>query len=41
MSRIEFKDVRHAYPPAAGQAPVYALKEISQVWEDGGAYALL
>jgi len=41
MSRIEFKDVRHAYPPAAGQAPVYALKEVSQVWEDGGAYALL
>ena len=41
MSRIEFKDVRHAYPPPAGQAPVYALKEISQVWEDGGAYALL
>ncbi len=41
MSRIEFKDVRHAYPAAAGQAPVYALKEISQVWEDGGAYALL
>jgi glycerol transport system ATP-binding protein len=41
MSRIEFKDVRHAYPSAAGQAPVYALREISQVWEDGGAYALL
>ena len=41
MSRIEFKDVRHAYPPPPGQAPVYALKEISQVWEDGGAYALL
>ena len=41
MSRIEFKDVRHAYPPPPGQAPVYALKEVSQVWEDGGAYALL
>jgi len=41
MSRIEFKNVRHAYPPAKGQEPVYALKEISQVWEDGGAYALL
>ena len=27
MSRIEFKDVRHAYPPPAGQAPVYALKK--------------
>jgi glycerol transport system ATP-binding protein len=41
MSRIEFKDVRHAYPPPAGQEPVYALEEVSQVWEDGGAYALL
>jgi glycerol transport system ATP-binding protein len=41
MSRIEFKDVRHAYPPPPGQAPVYALKEVDQVWEDGGAYALL
>ena len=33
MSQIEFKNVRHAYPPPAGQAPVYALKEVSQVWE--------
>jgi glycerol transport system ATP-binding protein len=41
MSRIEFKNVRHAYPPAKGQEPVYALKEVSQVWEHGGAYALL
>ncbi len=41
MSRIEFKDVRHAYPPPAGQEPVYALQEVSQVWENGGAYALL
>ena len=41
MSRIEFKDVKHAYPPPRGQAPVYALKEVNQVWEHGGAYALL
>ncbi len=41
MSRIEFDKVRHAYPPPRGQAPTYALKEVSQVWEDGGAYALL
>jgi len=41
MSQIEFKNVRHAYPPPPGQAPVYALKEVSQTWEDGGAYALL
>ena len=41
MSRIEFRNVRHAYPPPPGQAPVYALKEVNQIWEDGGAYALL
>ncbi len=41
MSRIEFKDVRHAYPQPPGHAPVYAINEINQVWEDGGAYALL
>jgi glycerol transport system ATP-binding protein len=41
MARIRFKNVRHAYPPPKGQPPVYALKEVDQVWEDGGAYALL
>ena len=41
MSRIEFKDVRHAYPQPAGQPVQYALKEVNQVWENGGAYALL
>ncbi len=41
MARIRFRNVRHAYPPPKGQEPVYALKEINQVWEDGGAYALL
>ncbi len=41
MAKISFQNVRHAYPPAKGQAPVYALKEVDQVWEDGGAYALL
>ena len=41
MARIEFDHVKHAYPPPPGQAPVYALKEVNQVWEDGGAYALL
>lgn len=41
MAQIRFKNVRHAYPPPKGQEPVYALKEINQVWEDGGAYALL
>ncbi len=41
MARIRFKGVKHAYPPPKGQAPVYALKEIDQTWDDGGAYALL
>jgi len=41
MARIRFKNVRHAYPPPKGQKPVFALNEINQVWEDGGAYALL
>ena len=41
MARIEFNNVKHAYPPPPGQAPVYALNSVDQVWEDGGAYALL
>ena len=41
MARIDFRNVRHAYPHPPGQEPVYALKEVNQVWEDGGAYALL
>ncbi len=41
MAKIEFKGVRHAYPPPPGQEPEYALKEVSQIWDDGGAYALL
>lgn len=41
MAQITFQNVRHAYPPPKGQQPVYALNEINQIWEDGGAYALL
>ena len=41
MARIRFNNVKHAYPQPVGQTPVYALKEVNQVWEDGGAYALL
>jgi glycerol transport system ATP-binding protein len=41
MAKIRFDSVRHAYPPPKGQEPVYALKEINQTWDDGGAYALL
>ena len=41
MARIEFKNLRHAYPHPPGSEPVYALKEVNQIWEDGSAYALL
>ncbi|MCP4431061.1 MAG: ABC transporter ATP-binding protein [Gammaproteobacteria bacterium] len=41
MAQIEFKNLRHAYPQPPGQPVEYALKEIDQVWDDGGAYALL
>lgn len=41
MAKIEFKNIRHAYPPPPGQKPEYALKEVNLVWDDGGAYALL
>ena len=41
MARIRFKNVRHAYPHPKGQEPVYALKQVDQIWDDGGAYALL
>jgi len=33
--------VQHAYPPPKGQDPVYALRDVNQIWEDGSAYALL
>jgi len=41
MAKIEFKNVRHAYPTPKGQSPVFALQQLNQVWENGGAYALL
>jgi glycerol transport system ATP-binding protein len=41
MARIELKNVRHSYPAPRGEIPVWALEEVNQVWEDGGAYALL
>jgi len=41
MAKIELQGIRHAYPAAAGQAQEFALKEVNQVWDDGGAYALL
>lgn len=41
MARIELEHVRHSYPAERGEAATWALEEVSQVWDDGGAYALL
>ncbi len=45
MARIEFTRLAHSYQPGSKSstgAPVnYALQPMDQVWEDGGAYALL
>jgi glycerol transport system ATP-binding protein len=41
MARIEFGDLGHSYDPAGGGAQNYALQPMNQVWQDGGAYALL
>ncbi len=41
MARIALQGVRHRYPALRGETAVWALEELHQVWEDGGAYALL
>lgn len=41
MARIEFKRLGHSYHADPSAAPAYALQPMDQVWEDGGAYALL
>ncbi len=41
MARIELQEVAHSYLPNPRGAADYALKRIHDVWEDGGAYALL
>ena len=41
MARIELEGIRHSYPAPRGEAQEWALQELNQVWEDGGAYALL
>ena len=40
MAKITLEGIRHSYPSHGGKQ-VWALEEVSQVWEDGGAYALL
>src|SRR5262249_57918904 len=41
MARIELKKLAHSYGADAAGNKVYAVEPMDQVWEDGGAYALL
>jgi glycerol transport system ATP-binding protein len=41
MARIELDSIRHAYGPDPKSDADYALRRVNQVFEDGGAYALL
>lgn len=41
MARIELNEIAHSYLPDPQGESDYALKRIHNVWEDGGAYALL
>jgi glycerol transport system ATP-binding protein len=42
MASIHLSGLAHRYAPtAAGEQSPYALQPLDQLWEDGGAYALL
>jgi len=41
MAEVRLQQIRHSYNANAGEKTEYALQKIDQVWEDGGAYALL
>lgn len=41
MARIEFADVAHSYLRSPQKEVDYAIKTIHNIWDDGGAYALL
>ena len=41
MACIELQQIAHRYPALPGEASAYAVQPLSQVWQDGGAYALL
>jgi|TARA_Y100000815_G_scaffold148462_1_gene134266 glycerol transport system ATP-binding protein len=41
MAKVRLQQIRHSYNADAGEKTEYALQKINQVWEDGGAYALL
>ena len=41
MARIELREVAHSYVKKPRDSSDFAIKRIDNVWEDGGAYALL
>jgi glycerol transport system ATP-binding protein len=41
MARIDLDNIRHAYGPNPKSDADYALRRVNQVFDDGGAYALL
>jgi glycerol transport system ATP-binding protein len=41
MARITLQDLAHSYSAAPKGPQDYALKQMTHVWDDGGAYALL
>ena len=41
MARITLQDLAHSYHPRPAGEGDYALKPMTHVWQDGGAYALL
>lgn len=41
MAQIEFRNLAHSYIKAPGVEDDWALKQLNQQWEDGGAHALL
>lgn len=41
MASIELKNIAHQYPSPAAESAPYALSALNELWQDGGAYALL
>ena len=41
MARLELRDLSHSYKPNPVEPADWALKPMTMIWEDGGAYALL
>ena len=40
MARIDLDNIAHSYDPSAAD-PIYALRQFSLTWDDGGRYAIL